>query len=76
MASSGTLTLLCQGFVPCLTGTSVSVLSLYWWDGETLDLQNKPYQGGAVLFWVPVLGSHIPEPRGQIGALCLAYGQG
>lgn len=36
VASSGTLTLLCQGFVPCLTGTSVSVLSLYWWDGETL----------------------------------------
>lgn len=37
----------------------VSGLSLYWCDGETLDLQNKPHQGGAVLCWVPVLGSHM-----------------
>lgn len=52
------------------------VISLYWCDGETLDLQNKPHQGGAVLCWVPALGSDISEPHGQIEALFLAYAHG
>lgn len=74
VASPGTLTLLCQGSVPCLTGTSVFLCSLCTGVmGKTLDLQNKPHQGGAVLCWVPVLGSHIPEPHGQIEALFPAY---